>query len=595
MKKKLTNLINWSLPYLGIAIMAYIIMYPQIVSHGVILGTDAIFHFNRFYDAAKQIQQGNFSYFQSNYCFQQSGRIINAVYGPLFAYLNGALLGLVGTWYHYEITTNFIIYIVGGIGMYQLAIHAHSNRRFAFLISLIFMNIGWLPRWELAQNMNAWGAMLAPYMGICAIRMLQDRKQPVRWLPLMTLMTIIIQIHLLSAIFFVIALMPFFIIGLVRTDQRCQLLWETFKAVVGTVILTANVWGALLMLNLHNTIAHPAKFNLLANALVPSRFSSTRAYLIYFCWFLFILQIGYVGLHLKRSLVNTTVTIWGTVILLVSSVWTPWEKIAKWFPFLQSNLQFPSRLTVIAYPLLLLGVAISATQFTKGDHSAVGLRQKLSIGLLLFVAIQVLVPNTNDIYKRTARYKSPAVLNSSSAISWVTDNRGTIRYSVHDVYPGQLLTMVEKRSPDYLPVPQKYVNKKYVRSFAYQDQIINHAQEFRHTVLPHGGLKLTWYAQKAGKIRLPIITYHESKLTVNGHRLHHYQRSSIGAPYVHQRQGKNTATLYFNVASWFKLLLVISLVGLSLLLIYGIIRLIKFLPRFWRQITTIPIKETPLY
>lgn len=184
MKRKVYHLINWSLPYLAICAMAYIIMYPQLISHGVILGTDSIFHFNRFYDAAKQIQQFNFSYFQSNYCFQQSGRVINAVYGPLFAYLNGALIGILGTWFRYEVVTNLIVYIGGGIGMYLLAIKAHSSRRFALLVSLIFMNIGWLPRWELAQNMNAWGAMLAPYMLMCGLTMLQDRHRPVHWLPL---------------------------------------------------------------------------------------------------------------------------------------------------------------------------------------------------------------------------------------------------------------------------------------------------------------------------------------------------------------------------------------------------------------------------
>ena len=88
MKVKCKKVLNWALPYLAIATMIYIIMYPQLISHGVILGTDSIFHFNRFYDTAKQIQQGSWSYFQSNFSFQQSGRVINAVYGPLFAYLN---------------------------------------------------------------------------------------------------------------------------------------------------------------------------------------------------------------------------------------------------------------------------------------------------------------------------------------------------------------------------------------------------------------------------------------------------------------------------------------------------------------------------
>ena len=586
MKRKIYHLINWSLPYLAICAMTYIIMYPQLISHGVILGTDSIFHFNRFYDAAKQIQQFNFSYFQSNYCFQQSGRVINAVYGPLFAYLNGALIGLLGTWFRYEIITNMIVYIGGGVGMYLLAVKAHSSRRFALLVSLIFMNIGWLPRWELAQNMNAWGAMLAPYMLMCGLTMLQDRHRPVHWLPLMTLMTIIIQIHLLSSVFFVVTLVPFFIIGLIRTDQRWGMIKETALAVIGTTILTANVWGALLMLNLHNNIATPAAFDMFKNSLVPSRFSSTRAYLIYFCWLLFLLQFVYVCCHLKRSLVNTTVTIMGSIVLIFSSIWTPWEKLAVAIPSLQHNLQFPNRLTVIAYPLLLLGVAISATAFVQHDHEpALHLRRNVTIGILVFVVTQVFVPNTIDVFQRTARYQSSAVLNTSSAIAWVTDNRVKLRRSVHDLYPGQLLTMVEKRSPDYLPIPKKYANKKYIRSFAYQDQIINHAQEYQHTVLPHGGLKLTWNASQAKKVRLPIIAYHESRLTVNGKQLTSYQRSSIGAPYVHQRRGKNTATLYFRITGWFKAMLAVSLTGLTLLLLYGFYQFVRCWPRFWRQIT----------
>ena len=144
MKETSKKIINWALPYLAIAVMTYIIMYPQIISHGVILGTDSIFHFNRFYDAAKQIQQGSWSYFQSNYSFQQSGRVINAVYGPLFAYLNGILLGIVGTWFRYQVISSFLVYFIGGVGMYQLAMKVRVSRQIALLVSLIFLCIGWL-------------------------------------------------------------------------------------------------------------------------------------------------------------------------------------------------------------------------------------------------------------------------------------------------------------------------------------------------------------------------------------------------------------------------------------------------------------------
>lgn len=581
MKEQSKKVINWALPYLAIAVMAYIIMYPQIISHGVILGTDSIFHFNRFYDAAKQIQQGNWSYFQSNYSFQQSGRIINAVYGPLFAYLNGILLGILGTWFRYQVISSFLVYFIGGVGMYQLATKVHACRRIALLVSLIFLCIGWLPRWELAQNMNAWGAALAPYMIMVGITMITDHDRPVHWLSLMTLMTVIIQIHLLSSIFFTLTLVPFFIIGLILSTKQGQMLWETAKAVIGTVILTGNVWGALLMLNLHNHIAQPAPFNMQINALTPSQFTSTREYLIYFCWILFALQLVYVIFTFKRSLVNDTVTIMGAIILLISSTWFPWESIQKAAPILQTTLQFPNRLTVIAYPLLLVGIAMSCQQLIDAaPHDR--LRLRLVSGLLLFTLFQVVIPTTTSVFRRTAIYESDEVLNTSTALAWVTNNSKSLRRSVHTDYPGQLLMKVEKRAPDYLPIPKKYLNRTYVRSYAYQDQVIRHAKDFKHTVLPKGRLCLSWNAKRSGKVRLPIITYQESRLTVNSHRLRHFQRSRVGAPYVYQQRGHNTAILSFHQSTWFTVLLAVSLIGLTILLAYGLYQGLIFISSLFK-------------
>ena len=583
MKAKCKKVLNWALPYLAIATMTYIIMYPQVISHGVILGTDSIFHFNRFYDTAKQIQQGSWSYFQSNFSFQQSGRVINAVYGPLFASLNGILLGLLGTWFHYQVVSSFLVYFIGGVGMYRLAVKVNASRRIALLVSMIFLCLGWLPRWELAQNMNAWGATLAPFLIMLGITMLQDRAQPVHWLSLMTLMTIIVQIHLLSSVFFTLTLIPFFVIGLIRTNHRERMLLATLKAIVGTVILTANVWGALLMLNLHNHIAKPAPFDMVDNALKPTRFSSTRDYLIYFCWLLFILQLLYVLFTFRRSLVNSTVTILGAVLLFISSVWFPWSLVQHALPGLQTTLQFPNRLTIMAYPLLLTGVACTCQQLITAP-GADKLRLRIITGLLLFALFQVAIPTTTSVFQRTAIYESDEVLNTSTALAWVTPNAKSIRQAVHNDYPGQLLLRVEKRAPDYLPIPEKYLHKKYVRSYAYQDQVIRHSKEFKHTVLPGGRLQLSWRAKQAGPVRLPIITYQESRLSVNGHQLHHYPRSRVGAPTVYQRKGNNTAVLSFQQAGWFTFLLVVSLTGLTVLCAYGLYRLVRWVPQKYREI-----------
>lgn len=72
--------------YLIIFVIAGLFVVPQLWTHKMILGADALFHYNRFYETAEQLKTENFSYFISIFGFQQSGRIVNAVYGPLFAY-----------------------------------------------------------------------------------------------------------------------------------------------------------------------------------------------------------------------------------------------------------------------------------------------------------------------------------------------------------------------------------------------------------------------------------------------------------------------------------------------------------------------------
>ena len=89
---------------------AVLLVTPQLFTRKVILGSDSIFHYNRFYEAAMQLKNGNLSYFLSLYGFQQSGRIVNALYGPFFAYLQGGLILISGTWFRYQIQGYYYIY-----------------------------------------------------------------------------------------------------------------------------------------------------------------------------------------------------------------------------------------------------------------------------------------------------------------------------------------------------------------------------------------------------------------------------------------------------------------------------------------------------
>ena len=99
---------------------AVLLVTPQLFTRKVILGSDSIFHYNRFYEAAMQLKNGNLSYFLSLYGFQQSGRIVNALYGPFFAYLQGGLILISGTWFRYQIVSRILLHILAESSMYVL-------------------------------------------------------------------------------------------------------------------------------------------------------------------------------------------------------------------------------------------------------------------------------------------------------------------------------------------------------------------------------------------------------------------------------------------------------------------------------------------
>ena len=91
--KKINYTAGW--PYMAVVLFAAYLAYRQMRTGNIIIGSDTIFHFNRFYETEEQIRNGNLSWFMTLYGFNQSGRVINALYGPAFAYLNGQFAAFV--------------------------------------------------------------------------------------------------------------------------------------------------------------------------------------------------------------------------------------------------------------------------------------------------------------------------------------------------------------------------------------------------------------------------------------------------------------------------------------------------------------------
>lgn len=124
---------------MGIIVMALVVLAPQINYHALAVGEDWEFQWNRFYEAAMQIKNNRFNFFQSIYSFRQSGRIVNAVYGSTFAYFNGIILIVVRTWFRAQIISSFLCLFTAGSGMY-------------FWLAIVGLN----DNWRLLQQFFIW-------------------------------------------------------------------------------------------------------------------------------------------------------------------------------------------------------------------------------------------------------------------------------------------------------------------------------------------------------------------------------------------------------------------------------------------------------
>lgn len=560
---------KWCLPYIVILVVTYLMINFQIKYRATFITADRFLHFYRFYDTSMQIRTGNFSFFQTNFGFNESGRIFNALYGPLFAYLNGLALILCHTWFKYQILVDFVVYLVGGIGMYHLGKKAKVNDLLSLLLAVLYLQFGIIVGILRANNFMAWGAALAPYVMMHAITMIEDRKRPIHWLSLGIIMAVVAQVHLLSTLILSFTLVPFAIYGLVKTDNKKQMIIDFLKAVGLTIVLTANVWGAFLVVYPGNRISAPNVFQLRAHSLRVAKYLwYSHEWLSVLLLILLVCQLIYVICHFKKSVVNDMFTLVGWAIFLLASRFMPWRRIQGRFPKLGSTFQFPYRLIVGAIPLLLIGLGITLTQIW---NSNIKVAREYIIFILLFAILEMFAGTIRTEHIYTQRFLNPThvvTMGNHYKLPKKKD-RARVQWLTRNTNDGQIFNMISRSEPDYLPAYPSPNN------IVYRHAVIDKQKNFKRTI-SGDKMILTWTNKKAGKRRLPIVLYHRSKLIVNGKdQTTSAPKNTIGCPLVSAKKGKNTAVLSYTVPFWFWCLLAITLLGWFGLLIYGIWILIK--------------------
>lgn len=555
-EKYKNKIIDYLIPIILSLVIATVLIWTELTTRSGLTLDDTAFHFHRFYDTYQQIQNHNFSYFQMNYGMGESGRIVNALYGPFFAYLMGSLLLFCSSWLRFQILITYLIFLVGGLGIYRLSRKVKISQVVSSIVTALFLTTGYIAYWPRSNAFNSWGAVLIPFVLIQGINLLNNHKTRFSWISLGIVMAIVAQIHLLSTFFSILALIPFFIYGLVLSENKRQMWIDVFKAVGLFIVLTANVWGAFLLLYPTNQMASPIDYSpvLTAVNLSVAGTSTMWTSITEVTLLLFIVQLIYVIFNFKSSKLNTFVTLEGLVFLYLSSNLFPWQFVKDTLPAVTGYLQFPNRFTVVAYPLLFLGIGLTLNELIKNHGKKLGtIASALAIVVVLF----------------NVRADFNEINNNITYNKGITNNAREMKEKGLAAY----INKVEINSPDYLPVQKKIKSSDITGMLMSMSPQKNN---FEQKALSNGRLELTWKDSTSKVTTLPIFIYKQSELSLNN-KVIKPKVNEIGMPQVQSRKGKNTAILSFKTPTWFTVLLYISILSWVLLIIYGVFRWVKII------------------
>lgn len=557
-EKYKNKIIDYLIPIILSLVIATVLIWTELTTRSGLTLDDTAFHFHRFYDTYQQIQNHNFSYFQMNYGMGESGRIVNALYGPFFAYLMGSLLLFCSSWLRFQILITYLIFLVGGLGIYRLSRKVKISQVVSSIVTALFLTTGYIAYWPRSNAFNSWGAVLIPFVLIQGINLLNNHKTRFSWISLGIVMAIVAQIHLLSTFFSILALIPFFIYGLVLSENKRQMWIDVFKAVGLFIVLTANVWGAFLLLYPTNQMASPIDYSpvLTAVNLSVAGTSTMWASITEVTLLLFIVQLIYVIFNFKSSKLNTFVTLEGIVFLYLSSNLFPWQFVKDTLPAVTGYLQFPNRFTVVAYPLLFLGIGLTLNELIKSHGKKLGM---IASALAIIVVLFNVRADFNEINNNITYNKG------------ITSNAKEMKEKGLAPY----INKVEINSPDYLPVRKKIKSSDITGMLMSMSPQKNN---FEQRVLSNGRLELTWKDSTSKVTTLPIFIYKQSELSLNN-KVIKPKVNEIGMPQVQSRKGKNTAILSFKTPIWFTILLYISILSWVLLIIYGVFRWVKIIKK----------------
>ncbi|WP_284250875.1 hypothetical protein [Tetragenococcus osmophilus] len=549
---------------------------PQLYKHSLILGNDMMFHFNRFYEAYMQIKTGDFNYFQSIFGFDQSGRIVNALYGPDFAYLQGLLMFLTKNWFRYQLLSSFLCFFIAGIAMFSLTRKAKLSYKSSIFISLLYMSSSMVSYYALSQNMTSWGAAFIPFIYIPAIRAIQDPQKPIKSIELALAVTSVGFLHNLTLFLGILSSAPFYVIGFFRANHKGKMIKDFFIAVLLTILLNINTLIGFAEVYLTNELVYPKFFEDVLSYTIyfdigDNTYSSLG--LIFSCIMLF--QIFYLFINWKStSMLERLLTLVGAFFLLLSTNFLPWEDISQ-YTNLVRIIQFPRRFSLIAYVFLLISFAFTLETNVKGLSN---INKKIVYPILCMISF-FMIANVNSKVLQSAEAwetDNPTAAGNNSA--WTTtDDPDKIRKGFTSGRYEDAFKVIQKPTPDYLPLLNGTTQEELEEQGGYNlygDQVINNELNVAKTTDNKNSLVLTWESNGNEKEVLPAVVYERSQINFNGSNYASSQisKTTLGAPIVETKNGKNKFVISYEPLVNTTLLLVIKFFTIGVLAIFTFVK-----------------------
>ncbi len=187
----------------------------------------------------------------------------------------------------------------------------------------------------------------------------------------------------------------------------------------------------------------------------------------------------------------------------------------------------------------------------------------LVTALASVAVLGVAVPNVYRMAYRSVQVQHHRVLRNFGALLLVNSSPHTLRSALNSSHPGAILVTAEKHSSDYLPVNGRQGPGTVSPGAVFTQEVLFKHPYFTYTALSGGRLRIRWNETMAGWQTIPVVTYHQTTVTVNGRRLNRnqYYRSRINAPIVQSLAGRNTMVIRFQTPPWTTVLLWLAPVG----------------------------------